>query len=85
MSIGYIYFSFSNLLTIVWICAGIAVATAAWLLTVYAGRLNIITRRCSQHQAQPEDSAYPPVSVIVHSRDTSRGLARMLPQLLGQE
>lgn len=85
MSIGYIYFSFSNLLTIVWICAGAAVAAMAWLLTVYASRLNLITRRRTQSQAQPEETAYPPVSVIVHSRDNSRGLARILPQILGQE
>ena len=85
MSIGYIYFSFSNLLTIVWICAGVAVAAMAWLLTVYAGRLNLISRHRAQSQTRPEDSAYPPVSVIVHSRDNSRGLARILPQILGQE
>lgn len=76
------YFSFYNILPIVWVCMGVAAAAMAWLLTVYRLRTRI---RETEPPEEIPPAALPAVSVIIYANDNAADLRRMLPVVLGQE
>lgn len=55
-----------------------------WLSTAYCLRIARL-RRHARAESQEIPSALPGISVIVYSKDSSEGLAKMLPQVLSQE
>lgn len=80
-----IYFSFSNLLPVVWVCAGVVAVTMIWLLTAYRQRVASVAKSAEAQADEPADDAYPPVSVIVHVTDNAKGLGALLPDIFGQD
>lgn len=84
------YFSFYNILPIVWVCLGVAVLAVLWLLIIYRSATKI--RLTPSEVEEPQDGAenalpddLPTVSVIVYANDNAAELRRSLPELLAQE
>lgn len=76
------YFSFSNILPIVWIAMGLAVLAATFLLTIYRSATKV---RPTRSTADVPDEELPGVSVIIYTRDNASDLRRMLPDVLAQD
>lgn len=61
---------------------GVALISAAYLLTIY----RIITKiRCRKDSVEIADEELPGMSVIVYTRDNASDLRRMLPEVLAQD
>ena len=75
--------------TVFYCLAGGALLCAIMSLVLMIPRLRRVSKRVVSDSenvaASVDDSAYPPVSVIVTAGDDSRSLERLLPQLLGQD
>jgi len=80
---GDIYFSIDNILPLVWICVGVALAAMLWLLTFYRSRVSL-KGETSKADADAGNEL-PAVSVVVYANDNAIALARMLPQVLEQD
>lgn len=80
-----IYFSFHNLLPVVWVCAVVAVVAMLWLLTAYRRRVASVGNAAVSRAAEVADGAFPPLSVIVHATDNAGALAAMLPEIFRQD
>lgn len=77
----HMYFSYTNILPVVWICLGVAAICLIYLLTVYYLFIRI---RYGRPKASAEDKL-PGVSVIVYARDNATDLRSTLPEILGQD
>lgn len=80
-----IYFSLYNLQPVVWICAVVAVAAMLWLLSVYRGRVVSVSDAAAGDVDEPDDAAFPPVSIIVHANDNAGALGAFLPEIFRQD
>lgn len=76
------YFSFYNILPVVWVCMGVAVVAMTWLLVLYRRQTRL---RPSAENEELPDSSLPGVSVIIYANDNAADLRKMLPEVLGQE
>lgn len=63
---------------------GASLIICIWLSTVYSLRIARL-RRHARAESDEIPSELPGISVIVYSKDSSEGLAKMLPQVLAQE
>lgn len=86
------YFSFDNILSIVFIALGAAAIAIFWLLTVYRNKLSVVSRRAAADGEKLTDesqngapAAMPGLSLIVYVRDNARDLEEMLPLVLNQD
>lgn len=84
-----LYFAVDNVFWWVWVCLGVAVWAAVWLLGVYRRRVARISDVCrmQQSEAQGESLAgkkLDGVSVLVYVQDNAEGLARVLDGLWNQ-
>lgn len=75
------YFSFHDILPVVWVCLGVALAAMIFLLTFYRMRTRV---RVTAPQPEVPDEALPTVSVVVYARDNAADLRKMLPDILTQ-
>ncbi len=63
---------------------GASLFATLWLSIVYCRRISSI-RRHARTASEEIPSSLPDISIIVYSKDSSKGLAKMLPQVLAQE
>ena len=75
------YFSFHDILPVVWVCLGVALAAMIFLLTFYRMRTRV---RVTAPQPEMPDEALPTVSVVVYARDNAADLRKMLPDIFTQ-
>ena len=75
------YFSFHDILPVVWVCLGVALSAMIFLLTFYRMRTRV---RVTAPQPEVPDEALPTVSVVVYARDNAADLRKMLPDILTQ-
>lgn len=76
------YFSFYNILPVVWVCLGVALAAMMFLLTFYR---RLTRLRASGKCTAVPDAELPGVSVIIYARDNASDLRAMLPDILSQD
>ena len=57
------YFSFHDILPVVWVCLGVALSAMIFLLTFYRMRTRV---RVTAPQPEVPDEALPTVSVVVY-------------------
>jgi hypothetical protein len=75
------YFSFYNILPVVWFSLAVAVIAIIYLLTIYRSRTKL---RLPKSVNQADDGELPGVSVIVYANDNAAELREMLPEVLNQ-
>lgn len=74
--------------SVVWILAGVALLSMIVIALIWWPRFLSVSRRVKADDATelPEDpAAFPPVSVVVHTRGDARNLCTLLPQILEQD
>lgn len=82
------YFAFNNILPVVWVCLGVALVAAIYLLTIYRGFTRIRFQETGEdddHTEDIPDDLLPGVSVIIYARDNASDLRDMLPGVLAQD
>lgn len=81
------YFSFYNILPVVWICLGVSLAAMAFLLTVYRAFTRLRHKPGADQDARTPGALsgqLPGISVIIYARDNASDLRVMLPEVLDQ-
>lgn len=77
-----------NFAPVVWILAGASLLAMLVIALVWWPKYLCVSRRVKADDATalPDDAgAYPPVSVVVHTRGDARNLCTLLPQILEQD
>lgn len=76
------YFALDNILPVVWICLGVALAAMIYLLAAYRRFTRL---RPPEEAPLPDDDRLPGVSVVVYARDNASELRETLPEILAQD